>query len=278
MALISMSVLSSFASITTETTEQKNATVHQKTRPLTIALIGASGGVGKALLSILLKEKTVANVYAISRSPLSLDHEEQHSSKLYQLIADITDEDSLAKASQVITDDKKTLDIVLVTTGLLHNESQSISPEKALQQLNSESFIQLMRVNALGPSLVAKYFLPLISKQGRSYMGILSARVGSISDNGLGGWHSYRASKAALNMLIKNIAIEYQRKFPDFIITGLHPGTVDTALSEPFQKNVKPEKLFSPEQSAQYLLSVINNMQASDSGKCFAWDGKLIPA
>jgi NAD(P)-dependent dehydrogenase (short-subunit alcohol dehydrogenase family) len=153
-----------------------------------------------------------------------------------------------------------------------------LQPEKSLKQLTSENFIELMRVNALGPALVAKYFLPIMNRNKPAFFGAISARVGSIQDNRLGGWHSYRSSKAALNMLIKNIAIEYQRRFPKLTIAGLHPGTVDTALSKPFQGNVPDGKLFTPEFSAAQLLTVINQLKPEDSGKCFAWDGKAIPA
>ena len=132
---------------------------------------------------------------------------------------------------------------------------------------------RLFAVNTIGPALIAKHALPLLPKTGKSVFAALSARVGSISDNGLGGWHSYRASKAALNMLLKNFAIELKFKRKEAVCIGLHPGTVDTGLSQPFQKNVADGKLFTPAYSAARLLSVIDGAAPADSGKCFAWDG-----
>ena len=149
-------------------------------------------------------------------------------------------------------------------------------PEKSLRDLDAETMRKVFEVNTIGPALVAKYFIPLMAREGKGVFSALSARVGSVSDNRLGGWHSYRASKTALNMIIKNISIEAARKYKELSVIGLHPGTVDTGLSEPFQSNVSEGKLFSPESSARYLLDVVNGVQASDSGKVFAWDGQEI--
>jgi NAD(P)-dependent dehydrogenase (short-subunit alcohol dehydrogenase family) len=136
----------------------------------------------------------------------------------------------------------------------------------------------VLAVNTIGPALIAKYFLPLMARDEKAVMAHLSARVGSISDNRMGGWTSYRAAKAAQNMIVKNAAIETARRDPQKIIIGLHPGTVDTQLSAPFQGNVAAEKLFSPAQSADYLLRVIDGVTAQDSGKLLAWDGQQVPA
>ena len=124
--------------------------------------------------------------------------------------------------------------------------------------------------------MIAKYFLPKLNREKRSIFAALSARVGSISDNQLGGWYSYRASKAALNMVIKNIAIEISRFNKKAIIVGLHPGTVDSNLSKPFQVNVPYGKLFTPEFSTQKLVEVLRSLTSKQSGKCFAWDGQEI--
>jgi NAD(P)-dependent dehydrogenase (short-subunit alcohol dehydrogenase family) len=129
----------------------------------------------------------------------------------------------------------------------------------------------------VGPALVAKHFLPLLPRQGRSVFAALSARVGSIGDNRLGGWHSYRASKAALNMLIKNASIELARTRPDAVIVGLHPGTVDTGLSKPFQRGVAHNKLFTPEYCAERLIAVTDGLTRDDTGHVFAWDGARVP-
>ena len=140
------------------------------------------------------------------------------------------------------------------------------------------SFERVFRVNSFGPALVAKHFIPIMPRKRRGVLAMLSARVGSISDNQIGGWHAYRASKAALNMLVRNYAIEQRRRNEQFIAVSLHPGTVDTGLSKPFQSNVPGDKLFTPDQSAAYLLDVIENLSPEHSGKAFDWAGIEIPA
>jgi NAD(P)-dependent dehydrogenase (short-subunit alcohol dehydrogenase family) len=134
------------------------------------------------------------------------------------------------------------------------------------------------RINAIGPALVARHFLPLLAADRKSAFAALSARVGSIGDNGLGGWHAYRASKAALNMLLKTLAIELARRNPGALCVGLHPGTVDTGLSRPFQRGVPEGKLFTPRQSARLLLNVLDGLSTEHTGQVFAWDGQRIPA
>lgn len=165
-------------------------------------------------------------------------------------------------------------DLVIVATGMLHNESGG--PEKSLRELDAERLAQAFAINVIGPALVAKHFLPLFARDKRGVYAALSARVGSISDNRIGGWYGYRAAKAALNMTIRNLAIELARTHKQSICVGLHPGTVDTALSEPYQKNVAPERLFTPDYAATRMLSVLDQLTPADSGKCFAWDGAEI--
>ena len=133
-----------------------------------------------------------------------------------------------------------------------------------------------LNINTIGPALVGKSFLPLLDNKNPSVFGFLSARVGSISDNKLGGWHAYRASKASLNMLIKNFAIELARTNKLAKVIGLHPGTVDTRLSKPFQRNVPENKLFTPEFAAISMASVISNLHDNESGSIFAFDGSKI--
>ena len=145
-----------------------------------------------------------------------------------------------------------------------------------MRELDLQRLTQLFAVNAAGPALVAKHFLPLLRKNSKTLFASLSARVGSISDNRLGGWYSYRASKAALNMLLKTFAIEHARQWPDSVVAGLHPGTVDTALSQPYTSRTPKETLFSPETSARHLLKVMNQLSPEESGGVFAWDGSRI--
>ena len=191
---------------------------------------------------------------------------------IYNII-NYQDETSIEESALVASKDKP-IDMVIIATGILHEGK--LMPEKSLKDLSAEKLQRLFEVNTIVPLLIAKHFLPKLSRETRSIFATLSARVGSISDNQLGGWYSYRASKAALNMIIKNIAIEISRFNKKAIIVGLHPGTVDSNLSKPFQGNVPDGKLFTPEYSTQKLLEVLTSLTSKQSGKCFAWDGKEI--
>ncbi len=167
--------------------------------------------------------------------------------------------------------------MILVATGMLHNDVEGITPEKSLRAIEPDAMARLFAINTIGPALIAKHFLPLLPKDRRAVFAVLSAKVGSIGDNGLGGWHSYRASKAALNMLIRNFAIEMARSHPLAVIAALHPGTVDSNLSQPFQRKVRPDSLFTPDRAAEQLLSVIDGLTPDAAGGLFAWDGRRLP-
>lgn len=236
---------------------------------LQVIVVGASGGIGRALVEALALSDQVSNIYALSRSGRSFVNDKVISDKL-----DFTDE---ADLERVVTELKlsASFDICIVATGLLQGEG--IAPEKNMRALNMDAMQKSFAVNCFGPALTAKYFLPLMRRDHKSVFAALSARVGSISDNRLGGWYAYRASKAALNMMIKTLAIEQGRRFKETVIIGLHPGTVDTALSKPFQSNVADGKLFTPEYSAAKLLDVIDRAGPEESGNLLAWDGQTIP-
>ncbi len=222
------------------------------------AIIIGTGGIGKALAN-QLDDDIGTHVYRLGRSePLAID---------------ITDEDSIAAAAQNFAQMECAPNLIIVATGLLHRGHQG--PEKSLRELNADWMIENYRLNAIGPALIAKHFLPLMPRQGRICFAVLSARVGSISDNHLGGWHSYRASKAALNMLVRNISVEWQRKNPQAIIVGLHPGTVETPLSAPFRGNPAHER-FAPALAARQLLDVLEALKPDQSGQLFAYDGTVI--
>ena len=221
-------------------------------------VIGASGGVGAAMAAALGRSGRFAVVHGLSRSATGLDLE---------------DDASIAAAAAMVGEGPPP-GLVLVATGVLH---APFEPERSHRALTADHMLRDYRINTVGPALVAKHFLPLAPRNRRFVFAALSARVGSIADNRLGGWHSYRASKAALNMILRNLAVEMGRTHPHAVIAGLHPGTVDTGLSAPFQKGLAPEKLFTPAASAQHLLSVLDGLQPSDSGSVFAWDGKRIP-
>jgi len=239
---------------------------------MNIAIIGVSGAIGSALLEHYLANGKTTEIFAFSRTPIEHPDERVNAVSL-----DLTDQKSIEKAAARIF--SQSLDLVIAATGMLHDKSEGqLQPEKTLKQLSAENMAEVFAVNTIGPALLLKYFLPLLKRDSKSVFVALSARVGSISDNRLGGWYSYRASKAALNMLIKTAAIEYNRLNKQAVIAGLHPGTVDSGLSKPFQARVQEGKLFSPKKSAAHLVSVLENLKKKDSGKCFAWDGQEIPA
>ena len=235
---------------------------------LKCVVVGSSGGIGAALVEQLVQSDQVARIHALSRSGRS-----HPSSKVANLTFDFTDEDSLIAAAQALQE-VGPFDLILVATGLLQGEG--IAPEKNLRALSHEALAKSFEVNTIGPAMTARYFVPLLRRDDKAVFAALSARVGSISDNRLGGWYAYRASKAALNMVLKTLAIEIGRRFKDQIIIGLHPGTVDTGLSKPFQGNVPEGKLFTAEFSAEKLLSVVDGVCAKDSGNLFDWAGKQV--
>lgn len=228
------------------------------TKDQAAVVIGASGGIGAAVAGLLRASGRFAVVHALSRSETGLDLE---------------DEASIAEAAGRVAEGAQPT-LVFVATGVLHD---GFEPERGYRALTADHMMRDYRINTVGPALVARHFLPLLPRDRRAVFAALSARVGSIGDNRLGGWHSYRASKAALNMVLRNLAVELGRTHPQAVVAGLHPGTVDTALSQPFQRGVKPEKLFTADYSAERLLAVIDGLTAADSGGVFAWDGARIP-
>lgn len=220
-------------------------------------VIGASGGIGAAVAQALRDEN--AEVHAFARS-FSGDHH-----------LDLLDEASITAAAAKVGNG---VDLIFVATGLLHDSEHG--PEKNWAQLDASWLARNFQVNAIGPALVGKHFLPLLPRDRRAVFAALSARVGSISDNRLGGWYGYRASKAALNQFIRTLAVEEKRRNPQAILVALHPGTVDTALSRPFQGNVQPGRLFAPGRAAVQLLDVLDGLRGADSGKLVDWEGKEV--
>ena len=232
---------------------------------LNIVIIGASGGLGSEFVRQLSEDKEVKSIFAFSRSEIEFNN-----NKIESYFIDIEDEESI-KLSVATASKNANIDVVIVATGMLYDED--IKPEKSLRDLSKEKFSKLFSINAIAPAIIAKHFLPKLNKDTKSIFAVLSARVGSISDNRLGGWYSYRASKSALNMILKNASIEIGRSNQKAIIVGLHPGTVDSKLSKPFQKAVNKEKIFTAEYSAQKLLGVISNLDQSDSGSTIDFNG-----
>ncbi len=234
-------------------------------RPSVAVVIGAGGGLGHAFAHALAGVG-FSTVYALSRTGTAIE-----GCVAGQI--DVTNETTIAAAAARVDGP---LGLVVVATGILHGDG--VAPEKSWRMIEPQAFTHVLAINTIGPALVAKHFLPLFQRKGRAVFAALSARVGSIGDNRAGGWHAYRASKAALNMLIANFAIELRARNPDALAVGLHPGTVNTGLSQPFQRGVQPEKLFTPEFSAGQLLDVVDKLTPADSGYCFAWDGtRIVP-
>ncbi len=237
--------------------------------PRRIAIVGATGGIGAALLGQLLGEPGTETIYALARRP-----ERLAPGSAIPLAIDTDDEASIARAAERIHAEGP-LDLVVVTTGLLHGDG-GLRPEKSMRALDPQVLARVLATNCIGPALVAKHFLPGMRKQSKSVFATLSARVGSISDNRLGGWYSYRAAKAALNQTIRTLSIEHARTHREAVVVSLHPGTVATRLSAPFQRGVPAGQLFSPEQAASHLLTVIDGLTAEHTGGFFAWDGQSI--
>ncbi|MFT6834315.1 MAG: NAD(P)-dependent dehydrogenase (short-subunit alcohol dehydrogenase family) [Francisellaceae bacterium] len=230
-------------------------------------VIGSSGGIGSSFVRSLSKD--IDNkIYAFSKSK-----------KLFNLpnviecSIDVSCEKNIEHSAKNITEKGQVISII-IATGILYD--RETKPERSLREINRESLEKIFSINAFAPILIAKYFLPLISHDRRTTFSAISARVGSISDNRLGGWYSYRASKAALNMLLKTLSIEVKRKYKKLIVIGLHPGTVDTVLSEPFQANIPKGKLFTPDYSINSMLTVLNNVCIEDSGNLFDYNGHQI--
>ncbi len=224
-------------------------------------VIGASGGIGAAIADALEEEGTHNTILRMSRGGIG------------HIAVDIENEAGIEAAAKEAAA-APAPSLIVIATGILHDVAHG--PEKSMHQLEGKWMARNFAVNTIGPALVAKHFLPLMRREGRSVFAALSARVGSVSDNRLGGWYGYRASKAALNMTIRNLSIEHRRKNDRAIVVALHPGTVDTPLSEPFQGNVSAKHLFAPERAALQLLDVIDELGPSDSGKIFAWNGEEI--
>lgn len=246
-------------------------------KPWSAVVFGASGGIGAAAVQLLAENTNADRIYAGSRNPSAAPGTE--SGKIVPFAFDLTGETSIAGAAQDIAQQNAQetatpLRLIFIATGMLHGGH--IQPEKSYRGQSGENYAAMFAVNAAGPALIGKHFLPLMPRSGRTIFAAVSAKVGSISDNRLGGWHAYRASKAALNMIIRNFAVEIARTNPDAFAVTLHPGTVDTALSQPFQRGVPDGKLFTPQHSAQAMLRVLSGLQEGDTGKLFAWDGAEI--
>ena len=231
------------------------------------AVFGATGGIGGALCAALAQRG-----WAVAAGSRRGGHV---SGARTAFACDITDEGSVAAAAQTLRADPP--ELIVIATGVL-TLGDGTGPERSYRQLDPEAMAEAFRVNTIGPALVAKHVLPLFPRTRAGALVMLGARVGSISDNRLGGWHSYRASKAALAMLIRNFALEMRRTHPQLSIIGLHPGTVDTRLSAPFQTNIPDSQLTTPARAADHILTVIEAVTPQQSGTVLDWAGTTVPA
>lgn len=236
---------------------------------LRAAVFGASGGIGAALVAQLATSGAYGEIHAGGRSLPRADHR-----AIRPFTFDLTDEASIVTAALTIAAGGP-LDLAIVATGTLQGQGSRM-PEKSWGALDGDAMAEMFAVNTIGPALVAKHLMPLMHCDRRAVFAGLSARVGSITDNRLGGWHSYRASKAALNMLFRNFAIEFATRNRQGIVVTVHPGTVDTALSRPFQRHVPQKTLLEPQQSAAHILAVLAALSPADSGGLFAWSGEKL--
>jgi NAD(P)-dependent dehydrogenase (short-subunit alcohol dehydrogenase family) len=230
------------------------------------AVIGASGGIGAAFTEALAAHPRVGVIHALSRSGRAPAGERIQPGHI-----DIEDEATIARAAEAVGD-AGPLHLVFAATGLLHDDT--LHPEKTWRDLTPDGFARAFAVNATGPALVAKHFLPLVPRREAAIFAAISARVGSVSDNRAGGWYGYRASKAALNQILRCLAIEEGRRRPQLVIAGLQPGTVATPLSEPFRSAVPAGELLDPETSASALLGVLAGLTPRQSGGLFDWQGE----
>ena len=242
----------------------------------TALVVGGGQGIGLGFVRNLLATGGIERVYATYRRLESATELLAITdSRLCCLQMDITDESQITAVIQKIQTEQTTLQYVINSVGVLHEGE--MQPEKSLRHINAEQLLRYFQVNSIGAMLLFKQVQPLLKHGDRSILATISAKVGSIGDNQIGGWYGYRASKTALNMFIRTTAIEYKRTCPQAILVALHPGTTDTRLSLPFQRNVPPEKLFSVDRTVAQLITVMDGLTSTDSGEFFSWDGSRIP-
>lgn len=242
-------------------------------QPIRAVVLGARDGIGATLSEYLLSMPSVARVLRTSRDrgwvdgPAGVSHESRR-------FLDLTNDVSVEALAEHLADWEAPPNLIINCTGLLHDGD--MQPERAIKQLDRAHMRRAFDVNATGVAMLIRHLLPILPRAERAVFASLSARVGSISDNRLGGWFSYRASKAAQNMILKTASIEAARRWPKLIVLALHPGTVDTELSKPFSRRVPEHKLFTTDVAARHLCRVIAQRSPSDSGGFFAWDGSPV--
>lgn len=246
-----------------------------------VLIQGASRGIGLEFVRHCVAEPKVGHVIATCRAPDGATElaelAQAAAGRITVLAVDVTDEASIAAAATATADTVPRLHLVVNCAGVLHDNAMGLRPEKRLADVRPEALARAFVINAMGPLLMARHFESLLTHPERAVFASLSARVGSIEDNRLGGWYAYRGSKAAQNMFTRTLAIEWARSRRNVICVALHPGTTDTDLSRRFQANVPAGKLFTADYAVGALLQVLDRLQATDTGQFFAWDGERIP-
>ncbi len=223
--------------------------------PSRVLVLGASGGIGRALAAEIGRRHPAAQVVGLSRSGGDFD---------------LLDEVSIARAASSLGD--RPIDWIINATGVLSADDSG--PEKSLRAVDPDRMLRLLAIDAVGPALCCKHFGPLLARESPTVFAHLSARVGSIGDNRLGGWIGYRSAKAALNQIVRTASIELARRHRGLAMVALHPGTVETGLSRPFLAQ-RPRQ--SPDEAARNLVDVLEALTPADNGRFLAWDGRPIP-
>lgn len=248
-------------------------------KPRNALVVGATRGIGLAMSSEILERFPDVHVYATWRRQSSRQALDQlvteQGNRLSLLQCDVSDDRQIGAMAKRLREEAREIDLAVHCAGILHEPG--VSPEKSVRQLDRKNLHRLFDINTIGPLMVAAELLPCLPRQGQSHFAALSAMIGSIEDNRLGGWYGYRASKTALNQCLKTFAIEARRTRPELCVSLVHPGTTDTGLSKPFQSNVPDDRLYTPQQSAKRVLDVILAGRAEHSGRFMNWDGKAIP-
>ena len=242
--------------------------------PVSALVIGGREGIGGAIADAFLGDPSTVSVTITSRDAKWVG-EPSLDSRIHKRLLDVTQTDQMIRLADELSHRQSGLNVILNCTGVLHTDG--FGPERSWRHLDMQTMQHVFAVNTFGVALTVRYLLPLLPRDRRAIFASISARVGSIGDNRLGGWYSYRASKAAQNMVIRTGAIEAKRARPNLVCVALHPGTVRTALSDPFTQRKSADEIFSPSESGQHLIQVLSGLSVKDSGYLFAWDGERIP-
>lgn len=243
-----------------------------------VVIAGASGAIGSALAAGLLARDPETRVVGLCRQPGQAPEALRSDERCTLLPWDAEDPEAASAVAEALpsaTEPETGLDTFLYAAGLLHDGD--MFPEKRLEELSPANMARAFAVNATGFGLLAQALLPWLRHREFKRVAAISAKVGSITDNGFGGWYAYRSSKAALNMLVRNLSIELPRRCKPIACVALHPGTTESALSEPFSQSLAKLKVHKPEQTAANLLQVLDGLADHSNGRFYSWDGSELP-